>query len=338
MRILELVIDEEQDVFGIEAISLVEQPAIESDWIAMSKEKEFMFAEVDKEKRILIGAALIPDKPIYRRDAEDEYYVYFSKNTVRKAMEMFMQFGNQNNWTLEHEHDVRGLTVVESWLVEDSDKDKSRVYNLDVPVGTWMVGVKVNNEAIWNEWVKSSKVKGFSIEGFFVDKMQVQKTDLSEIDLKEPCWAGYEMIGWKMKDGRKVPNCVPIEADKETELEESYSDYPDGVKNNAKKVIEWTQKNGWGTCGTPVGKRRANQLANGEPISEKTIRRMANYLTRHAKDLKVSTSYSDGCGKLMYDAWGGKAALRWAKARVKEFDMSAELEVEIDLYQKNLVK
>ena len=148
MRILELVIDEEQDVFGIEAISLVEQPAIESDWIAMSKQKEFMFAEVDKDKRILIGAALIPDKPIYRRDDKDEYYVYFSKNTVRKAMEMFMQFGNQNNWTLEHEHDVRGLTVVESWLVEDSDKDKSRVYNLDVPVGTWMVGVKVNNEAI----------------------------------------------------------------------------------------------------------------------------------------------------------------------------------------------
>lgn len=99
---------------------------------------------------------------------------------------------------------------------------------------------------------------------------------------------------------------------------ESYSDYPEGVKSNAKKVLDWTEKNGWGSCGTNVGKVRANQLANGEPISVETIKRMYSYLSRHSVDLESSTSYSDGCGLLMYDSWGGKAALRWAESKLKE--------------------
>jgi hypothetical protein len=99
---------------------------------------------------------------------------------------------------------------------------------------------------------------------------------------------------------------------------ESYSDYPDGVKGNARSVLEYVEKNGWGSCGTPVGKQRANQLAKGEAISLSTIKRMYSYLTRHAKDLDASKSYSDGCGKLMYDAWGGKAALGWSRNKLRE--------------------
>ena len=99
---------------------------------------------------------------------------------------------------------------------------------------------------------------------------------------------------------------------------ESYSDYPDGVKNNAKRVLDWTEKNGWGSCGTDVGKQRANQLAKGEPISVETIKRMYSYLSRHEVDLESSTSYSDGCGKLMYDSWGGKAALGWSRNKLRE--------------------
>jgi hypothetical protein len=176
MKILELVIDEEAEVYGIDAISLVEFPAIESDFVALKNKQRIEFAEVDKDKRIVLGPALIPDKPIYRKnDDGEEFYVYFSKATVRKAMEMFLSFGNQNNMTLEHEHNLRGLSLVESWLVEDEQHDKSRKYGLDVPKGTWMVSIKVNNEAIWNEWVKSGKVKGFSIEGFFADKFDVEK-------------------------------------------------------------------------------------------------------------------------------------------------------------------
>jgi hypothetical protein len=101
---------------------------------------------------------------------------------------------------------------------------------------------------------------------------------------------------------------------------ESYSDYPESVKNNAKAVLKYVEENGWGSCGTDVGKQRANQLAKGEPISEETIRRMYSYLSRHEVDLESSKGYGDGCGKLMYDSWGGKTALSWAEAKVKAMD------------------
>ena len=106
----------------------------------------------------------------------------------------------------------------------------------------------------------------------------------------------------------------------EPSMFESHSDYPESVKNNAKAVLKWVEENGWGSCGTDVGKQRANQLANGEPISEDTIRRMYSYLSRHEVDLDSSKGYGDGCGKLMYDSWGGKTALSWAESKINTFD------------------
>ena len=100
--------------------------------------------------------------------------------------------------------------------------------------------------------------------------------------------------------------------------EQSYSDYPQSVKNNARRVLKYVEENGWGSCGTPVGKQRANQLANGESISVDTIKRMYSYLSRHEVDLETSTSYGEGCGLLMYDAWGGKAALGWSRNKLRE--------------------
>jgi len=170
MDIIELFIDDNDDNSGIEAISVVESPAIQEDFIAL-KNQEFKLAEVDKEKRILMGAALVPNKPIYRKSGDNEYYIYFSKNTVKKASELFLAKGNQNNSTLEHQVPLQGLSVVESWIVE-GDKDKSRHYNLDVPIGTWMVSMKVYNDEVWNDYVKTGKVKGFSIEGYFADKLE----------------------------------------------------------------------------------------------------------------------------------------------------------------------
>jgi len=185
MRIVELVIDElQQD--GVEAISVVESPAIEENFIALkSKSAEVKFAEVSKEKKILMGPILIPNKPIFRMNGEDEYYIYFSRDTVRRASELYLQAGNQSQSTLEHEMKLQGLTLVESWIVEDKANDKSNVYNIDVPVGTWMGAVKVNNDKIWNDYVKTGKVKGFSIEGYFADKAEVpkQEENLSTDDL-----------------------------------------------------------------------------------------------------------------------------------------------------------
>lgn len=175
MRIVELVLDEDQEMSGIEAISIVESPAIEADFVAL-KADEIKLAEVNKDKKILMGALLIPNKPIFRNSEEqDDYYIYFSKDTVEKASQLYLKNGNQNNTTLEHQHSLNGLTLVESWLVEDEKYDKSRKYGMNVPVGTWMGSVKVNNDEVWNEYVKTGKVKGFSIEGYFADKMERPK-------------------------------------------------------------------------------------------------------------------------------------------------------------------
>ena len=174
MNLIELIIDDKDELSGVDAISVVATPAIESNFVAL-KSEEVKLAQVDTEKRILMGAVLIPEKPIYRRNGEDEYYIYFSKDTVNKASQLFFKNGNQNNWTLEHDKEIKGLTVVESWIVENTEKDKSAIYNLSVPVGTWMASVKVEDDGIWNDYVKTGKVKGFSLEGYFADKLEEKK-------------------------------------------------------------------------------------------------------------------------------------------------------------------
>ena len=179
MKIIELILDENEELNGIEAISIVESPAIEEDFIAL-KSDEIKLAEVSKERRVLMGALLIPNKPIYRRNGEDEYYIYFSKGTVLKASQMYLMKGNQNNSTLEHQYSLSGLSLVESWIVEDKVHDKSVKYGMDLPIGTWMGTVKVNNDQVWEEFVKTQAVKGFSIEGYFADKMERPKESLKE--------------------------------------------------------------------------------------------------------------------------------------------------------------
>lgn len=308
MRIVELIIDEEAEMYGIDAISLVDRPAIELDFIAL-KEARVQFAEADADKRILIGPALVPDKPIYRKNGEDEFYVYFSKSTVRRAAELYLKHGNQANHTLEHEHTINGLTVVESWMVEDKQKDKSAVYGLDVPVGTWMVAVKVDNEAIWQEWVKEGKVKGFSIEGYFADKLKKNQDDEMLAELTK---AIVKPDG-RTKSGKRV-------------VMESYSDYPEAVRNNAKRGIELNEKNG-NKCATQTGKVRAQQLAQGEPISLETVKRMASYLSRAADDYDEGDT--SACGTISYLLWGGKAGLRWAESKIKE-ELWAAIKKELD--------
>ena len=184
MKIVELILDDQQMASGIDAISIVEAPAIESNFIAL-KSHEVKFAQVDAEKRILMGPVLIPDKPIYRKQVMNgemqEFYVYFSKNTVCRASQMFLMKGNQGKATLEHEVAVQGICMVESWIKEDMEKDKSAIYGMNDPIGTWMGCLKVTNDEIWNDYVKTGRVKGFSIEGYFADKtMPLSKVETDE--------------------------------------------------------------------------------------------------------------------------------------------------------------
>ena len=139
MKLIEMVLDDEKMEFGIHAISLVERPAIESDFIALAQEElKIKLATLSEEKQILMGPALIPDRPILRIDENNEpYQIYFSKETVKKASERFLTLGNQNNATLHHLTNVNDISVVESWIVSDDTYDKSRLYDLlDAPVGT----------------------------------------------------------------------------------------------------------------------------------------------------------------------------------------------------------
>jgi len=312
MRIVELILDEDNEATGIDAISIVESPAIEEDFIALNNQ-EINLAEVSKEKKILMGALLIPNKPIYRRNGEDEYYIYFSKDTVLKASQMYLMKGNQSNATLEHQYEVNGLTLVESWIVEDEVHDKSRKYGMKVPIGTWMGTVKVNNDTLWQEFVKTGKVKGFSIEGYFADKMERPKEPINDFSNQIEEAEASEFLSYIrsiIKDDKRV------KGGKRRELE-SYTDYPDAVKNNAKRGIELNEKIN-NKCATDVGKIRAQQLAQGKPISEETIKRMYSYLSRaeeyyNEKDLEA-------CGTISYLLWGGKAGKRWAESKLKELN------------------
>ena len=314
MRIVELILDEDQEI-GIEAISVVENPAIEEDFIAL-KSQEFKLAEVDNEKRILMGALLIPNKPIYRRNGEDEYYIYFSKDTVLKASQMYLMQGKQNNSTLEHQYQLNGLSLVESWIVEDKVHDKSVKYGMDLPVGTWVGAVKVNNEQIWQEFVKTGKVKGFSIEGYFADKMERPKEAIKDFSsdklLQDLDQQEAEYLLGQVK--AIIKNDKRYSSGKKTTLE-SYSDYPSGVKNNAKRGLELNEKVN-NKCATQVGKVRAQQLAQGKAISKETIKRMYSYLSR------AEEYYDEGdtkaCGTISYLLWGGKAGKRWAESKLKE--------------------
>ena len=180
MKIIELILDPKDKLSGIDAVSVVHSPAIEENFIHLAKH-EVELKEVDAEKRILMGAALVPNKHIYRRDKKnEEYYIYFSEDTVRQAAHLFQINSNQNNATYEHKTELKDMSVVESWIIDDSEMDKSKVYGFDLPKGTWMILMKVNNDDVWKD-VKEGKVKGFSIEGYFADKLEMSQMTEEDI-------------------------------------------------------------------------------------------------------------------------------------------------------------
>lgn len=309
MRIIELIIDETDEYSGVDAISLVEHPAIEETWVALKENnKEYKFKAVDDDKRILMGALLVPNKMIYRKDGDEEYYIHFTKDTVKKASELYLMRGNANNATYEHIKEVDGVSLVESWIVEDKEKDKSALYDLDLPVGTWVGAVKVDNEKLWQMAKVDGSIRGFSIEGFFAERAQRPKEPIAE-DLAEELSAAKKLLQIKQA-------LIEMSVKKKIDLE-TYNDYPQGAVNNAKRALKWVEKNGWGSCGEATGKRRASQIANKEKISRDTIARMASF-KRHQQHKDVP--YSEGCGGLMWDAWGGSAGINWAISKLKELD------------------
>jgi hypothetical protein len=181
------------------------------------------------------------------------------------------------------------MSVVESLLIEDEKMDKSQLYGFNLPKGTWMISMKVDNDEVWQD-VKDGKIKGFSIEGYFADKMPDSPREEQE---------KHAII-------EQLKNLLKLE---------SYSDYPEAAKENAKIALRYAEENGWGDCGTAVGKARANQLANGEPISEDTISRMASFARQRENGQR---ELGDGCGRLMWLAWGGDEGVDWAQRKLEQ--------------------
>lgn len=182
LETIELFIDETKLQDGVDAISFVNQPAIEENFIALSKH-EVKFKSIDDEKRMIVGIALIPEKEIYRRDGDKEFNIKFSKETVKKASHLYLKKLKVNNTTLEHEVKTDGVSVVESWIVEDVKNDKANVYNLNATEGCWCVIMKVDDDTVWQD-VKNGKYLGLSIEGIFSDKRDEEELSAQKM-LKE---------------------------------------------------------------------------------------------------------------------------------------------------------
>lgn len=178
---IELTIkDESED--GVFAISLVDSPAIEENFVMLSSQ-EVELKILDEEKRIVVGFALVPEKRIYRKVKDKEFNIFFTKETIAKSSELFMKKLNLNKFTTEHENEVQGINVIESWIVEDAKNDKSNIYNLGAKGGEWVVMSKIYNDDIWND-VKEGKFKGYSIEGMYdgFDKLEATKEESEEVE------------------------------------------------------------------------------------------------------------------------------------------------------------
>ena len=190
MDLIELFINDDEANDGISAISFVKQPAIEENFVALSQQK-VEFKSIDDDKRVVVGLALIPNKEIYRRQGDYEYNIVFSEDTVKKASHLYLKQLNNNNATLEHEENATGISVVESWIVEDVETDKSKLYDLNATKGSWVVVMKVDNDEIWKD-VKDGTYLGLSIEGIFSDQ-EVKTSEEQMEEMKEEVLVEIEM-------------------------------------------------------------------------------------------------------------------------------------------------
>lgn len=202
------------------AISMVESPAIESDFVALKKEEEQRVYLESDVKHMVYGAALIPDKDIYRNNGEQEFYISFTKESIEKMSQDFLKDYRQHNVTLDHETDASDVTVVESWLKADALYDKSVAIGLDkdLPVGTWIVGMKVNQIDVWDR-IKSGELKGFSVESL-ISLEEFNKQDNTMIDTNEEnFWTKLKSILSEAFNAKKEEVTEQIET-MDSELEE----------------------------------------------------------------------------------------------------------------------
>jgi hypothetical protein len=171
LPLYELLINEDEET-GVDFIALVDAPAIEYDWVAFENhKKDFEFKTTDKQ--IISGPAMIPDQPIYRRGKDgEEYNVVFTKSTIQKIVERYFKNQYNSNFNLQHKKNMlaEGVYLIESFIIDSMRGIKAPEGFEDLPDGSWFISCKVDNEEIWNDYIKSGKFKGFSVEGLFTDR------------------------------------------------------------------------------------------------------------------------------------------------------------------------
>jgi hypothetical protein len=180
-KVYEMVINPEDPESGVYKLSLVEAPAIGEEWIYLSKQHSVVkMKTLSEEKRLIVGPALIPGIRIPRINEEtlEEYDITFSEDTVELAAQLYMKRLYNNQTNIEHSQDVSGVSVVESWIISDPEMDKSKSLGLNLPKGSWMTALKVDNDGLWNDYIKSGKVKGISIEAL----LEYKEVKMSEED------------------------------------------------------------------------------------------------------------------------------------------------------------
>jgi hypothetical protein len=188
----------ESDVY---AISLVDEPAIEENFIYLSKQEQKQIFLEREDKHLIVGPVLIPNKPIYRNNGKEEFYIQFSADTIEKLAYEYLMNGRMYSVTTDHQDIADDICLVESWI-KTSENDKSNDYGMELPIGTWMVSMKVENEDVWKR-VKSGELRGYSIESFVnLDEIKLSKQDtnmteqvkMESVEITENFWSKLKSI------------------------------------------------------------------------------------------------------------------------------------------------
>ena len=300
-KIIELTIDDFNDDLGVEIMSLVDRPAIGFEYMAFSEEDDIhnLIIEMSNE----MGEVYNPEKVIYVDITKQEFsgVTDFLKGVLALGILGKKEIKKDNPPIRKYKY--TGPPAQRNFCKAMMNMNKLYTKDeLDVMSGRINTGFRHNRQP-------------YSLFDF---KGGVNcKHYWEELDVFKNEDGTYVFISHGRATGR--PGEIASSSNnywrfRDVDMNmESISDYPKGISDVAAKAVKWADENGWGSCGTPVGKTRASQLAKGEPISIDTIKRMYSYLSRHKVDLESSKSYEDGCGKLMYDSWGGEPALSWTE-------------------------
>ena len=275
-----------------EAISMVTEPAIESDFVFLSKDKAIVKeAFSNDEKHMVYGAVLRPDFPIYRNDGENEYYLEFTSESIERMARDYMMNYRQGNVTIQHEEYANEVFMVESWIKQDMDKDKSVSVGLDksLPIGTWFCGFYVNNNDVW-ERIKSGELKGFSVEAMIdlEDFAKVKKEDAFEMN--ESFWSKLKSIVNEAlgKKEEKMEVNEPQVTEPQPTVQEPKVDEPQ-VTEPQPTVVEEPKQTEPQTTEPKVGEPKPNEPKVDDPkTNEPTVQEPKVDDGKHLNDLIAS--------------------------------------------------